>query len=194
MNRFTEYTVDSGRRASCRRADSPTRTPSGVNATMDGSSVRPSPSGMIRGKPVVSSTYATRLFVVPRSMPMMRDTLVLLSQRLRQVVDDRPQIGARRERGLDPREHGGTLAGGGRIPRLAELGAHALFLDPPSRGEPLPLLGERGAAGGVQSARAQVGQRLLDLEHLLQQLRWRLGLHRRAFPRVTAFFQPHDVL
>src|SRR5688572_24986237 len=157
MNRFTEYTVDSGRRASCRRADSPTRTPSGVKATMDGSSVRPSASGMIRGSPVASSTYATRLFVVPRSMPMMRDTLVLLAQRLRQVVDDRREIGARRQRGLDAREHGRTLGAGGPIPRPAELGAHALFLGAPSLREALPLLGERGAAPGVEAAGAQLG-------------------------------------
>src|SRR5687767_2586172 len=128
MKRLTEYTVDCGRRASCRRAASPTRTPSGVKATIEGSSVRPSTSGMMRGSPVPSSTYATRLFVVPRSMPMMRDTLVPLPQRLRQVVDHGPQIRARGERGLHPRQHGGAVGRRRRIPRLAQRAAHALLL------------------------------------------------------------------
>src|SRR5215813_8928612 len=50
---------------------------------------------MTRGIPA-ASTWATRLLVVPRSMPTMRDMrLCVLSQGLAQVVDDRPQVGAR---------------------------------------------------------------------------------------------------
>src|SRR3990167_791866 len=98
MSRLTEYTARSGGRTSGRRAASPTSAPSGVNATIDGRSVCPSRSGTTRGSPVFSSTNATRLLVVPRSMPTMRDMAFLaLPQRLGEVVDDRSQIRARRE-------------------------------------------------------------------------------------------------
>src|SRR3989338_1451435 len=121
MRRLTEYTVLSGRRTSWRRAASPTSTPSGVNATIDGRSVRPSASGITRGRPAVPSTNATRLLVVPRSIPTMRDMAFLaLSQRLGEVVDHRPQIRARRERLLARREHARPLAGVGGVPRGGE--------------------------------------------------------------------------
>src|SRR6266516_1498612 len=60
---------------------------------MDGRSRRPSASGMTRGIPA-ASTWATRLLVVPRSMPTMRDMrLCVLSQGLAQVLDDGAQVG-----------------------------------------------------------------------------------------------------
>src|SRR5687768_6007776 len=99
-------------------------------------------------------------------MPMMRDTLVPLSQRLRQVVDHRPQIGARGERGLHPRKHGGAVGLWRRIPRLAQRAANELLLVALARDETVPLLRKRGAAAGVESAFAQLRERLLDLEHL----------------------------
>src|SRR5206468_3924701 len=56
-------------------------TPSPVNATIDGRSTRPSASGITFGTP--PSTYATKLLVVPRSMPTMRDmALFALSERV----------------------------------------------------------------------------------------------------------------
>src|SRR5437773_11470303 len=100
MKRLTEYTVVSGRRTSWRRARSPTSTPSAVNDTIDGSRTRPSSSGITRGSPVVSSTYATRLFVVPRSMPMMRD-MRLSGECLGEIVDDGAEVRARGERLLE---------------------------------------------------------------------------------------------
>src|SRR6266436_9235917 len=60
---------------------------------MEGSSLRPSASGMTRGTPA-PSTYATRLLVVPRSMPTMRDmTSLVLSDRLGEIVDHRAKVG-----------------------------------------------------------------------------------------------------
>src|SRR5208337_2515359 len=53
-----------------RRAGSPTMMPpSGSMLTTDGHSVLPDGPGIHLGSPVCASTYATKLFVVPRSMP-----------------------------------------------------------------------------------------------------------------------------
>src|SRR3970282_2146199 len=85
--------VRAGFRTSCRLAASPTRIPSAVNATTEGRRTCPSASGMTLGKP--PSMYATRLLVVPRSMPTMRDMgMGFLSEGFAQIVDDRGQIGA----------------------------------------------------------------------------------------------------
>src|SRR5262249_18773155 len=45
-----------------------------------------------------------------------------------------------------------------------------------------------------EAARSGVLQGFLDLEHLLEQLRRRLRLHRGALLRVTPFLEPHQVL
>src|SRR5438034_10796752 len=80
---------------------------------MEGRSFRPSRSGMTRGTPA-PSTYATRLFVVPRSMPTMRDmTSLVLSDRLGEIIDHRAQIGARGQPLLEPLEE--------RLPLLARV-------------------------------------------------------------------------
>src|SRR3972149_5990853 len=85
--------VQAGFRTSCRLAASPTRIPSAVNATTEGRRTCPAASGMTLGRP--PSMYATRLLVVPRSMPTMRDMgPAVLSQRVAEIVDDRGQIGA----------------------------------------------------------------------------------------------------
>src|SRR5204863_4129815 len=130
MNRFTEYTVDSGRRTSCRLAGSPTSVPCGVNATTEGSKARPSRSGITRGSPVFSSTYATRLFVVPRSMPMMRDmSLLTLPEGDGQVVDDRAQVRAAPQRLLQRLQLPAAVVAGGRVPgRAQRLRDLSLFL------------------------------------------------------------------
>src|SRR3972149_12324470 len=137
MRRLTEYTVVSGRRTSWRRAASPTSPPSGVNATIDGRSTRPPRSGTTRGRPVFQSTTATRLLVVPGSMPTMRDMAFLaLSQRLGEVLDDRPEIRARRERPLARVEEARPLAGVARVPRGAERAGEPKLLLPVAGGQP----------------------------------------------------------
>src|SRR3990167_2070666 len=203
MRRLTEYTVLSGRRTSWRRAASPTSTPSGVNATIDGRSVRPSASGITRGRPAVPSTNATRLLVVPRSMPTMRDMAFLaLSQRLGEVVDDRREVRARRERLLARREHERPLAGVGGVPRGGERAGEARPPPPPGGGGRGPGRGA-GAGGGpggppvavrVEPAGLGLRERLLDLEHLLEQLRGRRRPDRRPLPRRAALLEPHQVL
>src|SRR5438876_9739390 len=177
MKRLTEYTVVSGRRTSWRRARSPTSTPSAVNDTMDGRRTRPSSSGITRGSPVFSSTYATRLFVVPRSMPMMRDMFVLgAAERRSQIIDDRAQIGTGRERRFERGESLRPVGRRGRVPRGAELADDARFFSHAARNEPLALRHERGARGVVESAGAALLDRFLDLEPFFQQLGRRLRL------------------
>src|SRR5690242_21340382 len=46
--------------------------PSASRLTTEGQSVLPNGPGMHFGSPVFASTYATRLFVVPRSIPTVR--------------------------------------------------------------------------------------------------------------------------
>src|ERR1051325_33288 len=150
---------------------------------MDGSRTRPSSSGITRGRPVLSSRYATRLFVVPRSIPMMRDMSFPglagsagFAERLAEVVDHGAQIGAGREGFLERGDDVGPLRGRGRVPRGAELARDARLFGLAARDQPLALRRQRGARRVVESARARVLQRLLDLEHLLEQLRRSLRL------------------
>src|SRR3974390_1715920 len=76
-----------------RRAGSPTiMLPSASRLTTDGQSVLPFGPGIHFGWPVCASTYATRLFVVPRSMPTMRP--MVLPQFLLYVHNQIPNIGA----------------------------------------------------------------------------------------------------
>src|SRR5262245_56885904 len=117
-------------RTRARRAASPTRIPSGVNETTDGSSRRPSASAIARGSPVASSTYATRLLVGPRSMPMIRGMRALfLSQDLIQILDDRSEIGSRGQRLLAGGEDARPIVHAGAIPRFGQRPAQTgLFL------------------------------------------------------------------
>src|SRR5207249_680983 len=150
-----------------RLAASPTSTPSRANDTTDGRSTRPSASGITRGSPVVSSTYPTRLFVVPRSMPTIRDIAFLaLAEGIVQVVDDRAEIGSDRERFLYRRERALPLRGSGGVPLLAERPDEPrLFVPQPRR--PAIALGDacdrvtEGAVGGVQPRRGLERSRLL---------------------------------
>src|SRR4030095_7506629 len=168
MRRFNEETVRAALRASWRRAASPTMTPAPVNPTIDGSRARPSASGMTLGIP--PSTYATRLLVVPRSMPTMRDMRVLvLPERLAQVIDDGPEICPRREGVREPREQRhavGALVDGG-VPLGAarhdcRFRRHAALEETPAiEAQPLPRgLVEAGVLGLFEC--------LLDLHHLHQ--------------------------
>src|SRR5262245_29146122 len=153
---------------------------------------------MTRGRPVLSSTYATRLLVVPRSMPTMRDiTLLRFSERVADVVDDRAQIGPHRERLLEGAQGSGALGRTGRVPRLTQRTAQTrLFLvitGPESvalRGERLPRA--RIEAAGLAS-RLRLLERLLDLEHLLEQFGRRLGLHGGALAGLATLFEAHEV-
>src|SRR5262245_61105698 len=185
--------VDWGRRTSWRRAAAPTSTPSRVNETIDGRSTCPSRSGMTLGRPVLSSTYATRLLVVPRSMPTMRDIPLLRASQC--VVDDRTQIRADRERFLEGGERTGALGRPGRVPRLAQRAQQARLFLLIARAEPVPLRGQRLPRAAVQLAgRFRLLERFLDLEHLLEQLRRRLRLHRGALARVAALLEAYQVL
>src|SRR5712691_3521286 len=195
MSRLTEYPVSAGRRTSSRLAASPTTTPSSVNDTTDGRSTRPSPSGITRESPVFSSTYATRLFVVPRSMPTIRDIAFLaLPEGVVQVVDHRAEVRADRQRLLHGSEHALPLRRLGGVPPLTERPDEPDLIVPQPRHQAVALDDERGAAGLVEAARLGLRERLLDLEHLHQQLGRGLGLDRGALLRVAALLETHEVL
>src|SRR5690349_8154455 len=91
MNRLTERIVSSGRATESSRARSPTTTsPSGRNATADGRSRAPvTGSGSSRGPR--SSRTATRLFVAPSSMPLIRPTQSFAGGLL-DVTEERSQL------------------------------------------------------------------------------------------------------
>src|SRR6266850_753198 len=105
--------VRSGCVSNRRRAGSPTMMlPSGSTLTMDGQSVEPYGPGIHFGWPVVASIYATRLFVVPRSIPTilpMFDTGAKrqagrpeLQQLLLNVGDQIPDVGAAIQQFVEP--------------------------------------------------------------------------------------------
>src|SRR6266446_4686849 len=169
-------------------------TPSGVNATMDGRSTRPSASGITFGTP--PSTYATRLLVVPRSMPTMRDmALFTLPQRVTQVVDHGAQIGASGEALLEPLEERLAIAPFVHqpvpVPRAPDDG---VGLTGVARFEPGPLLAKPVAGVPVESLRLRFRQRFLDLQHLLEQLARRLGLVGGALADLPPLLQRDQVL
>src|SRR5690349_173302 len=136
--------------------------PSGVKATTDGRSGRPSASGMTRGKRVAASTYATRLFVVPRSMPMICD-MGILPECVGQIIDDGLEIGARGERLLERGQHGGAVGRRCIVPPRAQRPRQTRLLLSPPRAQPRALLGERRAHGLVERPRrrSRLGKRLL---------------------------------
>src|SRR5438046_6853304 len=92
MKRLTERTGSSGHSPASALARAPTITsPPGRKATAEGSSAAPvSGSGSTRAPP--SSSTATRLFVVPRSMPMIGPT-ESFSHRVFDVAEQRAQVG-----------------------------------------------------------------------------------------------------
>src|SRR5262245_35141302 len=161
MKRLTERIVSSGRVGAVSFAERPTTTaPPGRMATADGRRRSPvSGSARIRGAP--SSRTATRLLVVPRSMPTIRGIIwaTLVPDRLVHVPVERLQVRDRREpaselverRSLPVVETRLELAAKRAEPRresvtnVAQLG--------PQR--------NRAGAGGTQ-----LGEPLLGLEHL----------------------------
>src|SRR5437016_6080868 len=88
MNRLTEYTERCGAVSRRRCASRPTKiVPSSPIDTTDGTSASPLSSRMTTGLP--SSTYATRLFVVPRSIPT---TLPMGGHRGHLALNGRKQV------------------------------------------------------------------------------------------------------
>src|SRR3989454_6930314 len=171
--------------------------PAGVKATTEGSSIRPSASGITRGRPVSSSTYATRLLVVPRSMPMMRDMLsraFFLAQRLPQILDDGLEISPGGESLFEELPELRTPRVVGGVPGRAERSGQLRVCLPQPLPQPLPLGPQRRPRPLIEPAGLGLGQGLLDLEHLLEQFGRRLGLDRRPFLRLPSLFQADEVL
>src|SRR4030095_9607026 len=161
---------------------------------MDGRSARPSGSGMTRGTP--PSTWATRLLVVPRSMPTMRDmALQILPEGFAQVIDDGAQVGPRGQARLEPLEQGpaiGARAQGG-VPIGGSAHDGLLLLALPLL-QALPLRPEPGARLLVHPRRLGLLERLLHLQHLGQELPGSGGPRRRALAGVPALFQRDQIL
>src|SRR5215470_15642698 len=206
ISRLAPYTVAAALVTPWRRARAPTATwPLAAQLTHDGMMRSPSAPARIRGWPSSSST-ATHEFVVPRSMPMIRDTLRLLlahqaaEQPLALVGGLAPHLGelARRalvgridlERGLEPLRGLEPVARGEREQPLAQLdaGAHVAIArealgHQPVTGERLvePAVVEhvleRGDLGRVGQHRGQLGRRAV--RRSLRALRGRRALRRR---------------
>src|SRR5258705_7516930 len=162
---------------------------------MDGRSFRPSRSGMTRGTPA-PSTYATRLLVVPRSMPTMRDmTSLVLSYGLGEIIDYRAQISARSQPLLEALEQ--------RFPSLARVDGGIPFRSPRDQRvffylvallEPLPLRAQLLRRLLGQPGRLGLLQGLLHFEHFREEIHRHLGLRGRLFPHLAPFFQGDQVL
>src|SRR5262245_53314451 len=130
-------------------------------------------------------------------MPMMRDMLLSFPQGLGQILDDRPEVGARRQRFGAGREDPRTGLSRGPIPGLGERTAQPRLFLLLARLQPRQLLAERGAAGLVELARAGLLERFLDLEHLGQETCWTLGPGRLGLGLALALapaLKPHEIL
>src|SRR5207253_9772215 len=97
--RFTESIVRSGCLSRRRFAGSPTTMPPSASMlTTDGHSGDPNGPGIHFGCPLCASVYATRLFVVPRSIPTIRPIpRSNLRQLFGDVCDQIPDVGPRSE-------------------------------------------------------------------------------------------------
>src|SRR5262245_23024087 len=149
---------------------------------------------MTRGMP--RSTQATRLLVVPRSMPTMRGMRrQLLSEGIGEVLDDGPEIRPRGQALLEPPEQGGAVAAGvdGRVP-VAPPRDDRRLLARATVDQPLPLLGEPGPRGRREAVGLGLLERLLHLEHLLEQIARRHRARRRALPRLPPLLEGDQVL
>src|SRR5262252_7421276 len=113
MNRLAERIVSNGSSAASARARVPTTTsPSGRKLTADGSS-NSAVSGFGRQRGPSASSTATRLLVVPRSMPTTR--AILDPERLVDVGPKGVEIGELGEPALELREDGRRV-GTARVP------------------------------------------------------------------------------
>src|SRR5213594_2551275 len=158
MKRLTERMVSSGRSPASALARAPTiSSPPGRKATAEGSNAAPvSGSGSTRGPP--SSSTATRLFVVPRSMPMIRPT-ESFSRRVFDVAEQRTQVGDLGEPALELVERRRAAVDRGveraeLVPERAQAGREAVA-------QRLDFPAELGVRCG-----AQLLELLLRLEHL----------------------------
>ena len=98
MKRLTEEKVLAGSLASLRRASWPTRTvPSAANDTTEGIVRLPLASATMTGLP--STTIATALLVVPRSMPQMDAARVVTRSALPRRLDGWGALSSRGARG-----------------------------------------------------------------------------------------------
>src|SRR5437667_6090320 len=104
-------------------------------------------------------------------MPMMRGMGRWLPvEGFVEIRDDGSQIRARGQRFLEGAESGRvvpTLAG---VPRLAQRAGQTRFFPGPTLSQSVALLAKRLPGGVVEHAGLGLGERLLDLEHLRQQL------------------------
>src|SRR3989442_7324120 len=158
MKRLTERMVSSGRSPASALARAPTITsPPGRKLTAEGSSAAPvSGSGSTRGP--LSSSTATRLLVVPRSMPMIRPTKSF-SHRVLDVPEKRAQVGDLGEPAPELVER--RRAAVGRGVEGAELVAEGAQAGGEAVAQALDLPAQLGAPRGTQLL-----ELLLRLEHL----------------------------
>src|SRR5262245_26823867 len=126
---------------------------------------------------------------------MMRDMRVLiLPERFGEVIDDRPQIRTCRQRTLERIEDRGAAGRVRGVPRLAEWSRQATVLRAIPVAQTLTLLAKGPPRVVIEPARRpRLVECFLDLEHLGQELRGRLGLDLRALARGATFLEPHEV-
>src|SRR5262245_8907428 len=123
MKRFTERIVSTGRSAASSRARRPTTTsPSGRKVTAEGSSRSPVAGSASTFGPSSSRT-ATRLLVVPRSMPTIRATVLLSPERDLEVAQQGGQVCDLRQPALQLGQVG--VAVPGRVARIELVGLRA---------------------------------------------------------------------
>src|SRR5437899_4048044 len=127
-------------------------------------------------------------------MPMMRDNLISFTQRLTKVVDHGAQVRPRGQRRLALRQDRWPRFRRRSVPRGRERTGEPRLLLVMAGEQPPALLGERAPGVLVEAAGAGLGQRFLDLEHLLQQLGRRLRLLARALLRLPALLEANEVV
>src|SRR3990172_8057574 len=161
---------------------------------MDGRRARPSRSRITLGTP--PSTYATRLLVVPRSMPTMRDMpLLSLPERVAQVIDHGAQVGPGGEPLLEPPDQRRAVSRPAHdsVP-LSGPGRDGLLLGCLAGNEPFALLGEPLAGDLIQPSSLRLLEGFLHLHDLLEEVHRRPGPRVRPFPGLATVLQHDEVL
>src|SRR5438046_692979 len=103
--------------------------------------------------PLFPYTRSSDLFVVPRSMPTIRDiAFLVLSEGIGQVVDHRAEVRADRQRFLHRREAALPRRGRRSVPVLAERPDEPGLLVPQPRGEAVAVGDERRPADPLEPA------------------------------------------
>src|SRR5438445_41917 len=149
---------------------------------------------MTRGTPA-ASTWATRLLVVPRSMPTMRDMrLCVLSQGLAQVIDDGAQVGPRGQTLLESIDEWLTVCSA--VHRGIPLGRpldHRHLLRALARLQAIPLRPQTLGRFSGQPLRLGLLERLLHFEHLREEVHGRLRLGRGLLADLPPFLERDHV-